>query len=289
LSHIGDRIVFVGGLSGSGKSTAMAALEDLNFYCLENLPVQLVEQFLRLCRQATPPIDKIALAIDTREGSFLREVPAVVEQLRGSGAAAEVIFLDCSNEALINRYRETRRVHPLSPAGSVEDGIEKERRLLVDVARLADHRIETSALNVHQLKAAVVQRIAGEARPTVVNLVSFGFHYGTPTNADLLFDVRFLPNPHFEDGMRDLTGRDDGVAAYVLENPRGDALFERLRDLCDFLLPLYDEEGKAYVTIAVGCTGGRHRSVAVVESLADSIRSHGREVNLVHRDMERNS
>jgi len=289
LRYSGDRIVFVSGLSGSGKSTAMAALEDLSFYCLDNLPVQLVEQFLHLCTQATPPIEKIALAIDAREAPFLRAVPTVIEQLRGSGAAVEVIFLDCSDEVLINRYRETRRVHPLSPTGSVEEGIEKERRLLVDVASLADHRIETSGLNVHQLKAAVVQHVAGGARPTVVNLISFGFRYGTPSTAELLFDVRFLPNPYFEEEMRDLTGRDADVAEYVLKNPRGNALFERLCDLCEFLLPLYDEEGKAYVTIGVGCTGGRHRSVAVVESLAESIRSTGREVNLDHRDMERNS
>jgi UPF0042 nucleotide-binding protein len=267
----------------------MAALEDLSFYCLDNLPVPLIEQFLHLCTQATPRIEKIALAIDAREAPFLRAVPAVIEQLRGTGAAVEVIFLDCSDEALINRYRETRRVHPLSPAGSVEEGIEKERHLLVDIAGLADHRIETSAFNVHQLKAAVVQLVAGEARPTVVNLISFGFRYGTPSTAELLFDVRFLPNPYFENEMRDLTGRNDDVAEFVLKNPCGTALFERLRDLCDFLLPLYDEEGKAYVTIGVGCTGGRHRSVAVVEALADSIRGDGREVNLEHRDMERNS
>jgi UPF0042 nucleotide-binding protein len=289
LRYVGDRIVVVSGLSGSGKSTAMAALEDLSFYCLDNLPAPLLEQFLHLCTQATPPIEKIALTIDAREASFFREVPAVIEQLRGSGAAVEVIFLDCSEEVLINRYRETRRVHPLSPAGSVEEGIDKERRLLVDIAGLADHRIETSAFNVHQLKAAVVQLVAGKARPTVVNLISFGFRYGTPSTAELLFDVRFLPNPYFDSRMRDLTGRNDDVADFVLKNPRGSALFERLRDLCDFLLPLYDGEGKAYVTIGVGCTGGRHRSVAVVEALAESIRRDGREVNLEHRDMERNS
>jgi UPF0042 nucleotide-binding protein len=279
----------VSGLSGSGKSTAMAALEDLSFYCLDNLPVQLIEQFLHLCSQATPPIENIALAVDAREAPFLHEVPTVIAQLRDSGAEVDVIFLDCADEVLINRYRETRRVHPLSPAGTVEEGIDRERRLLVDVAGLADHRIETSALNVHQLKAAVIQHIAGEARPTVVNLISFGFRYGTPSTAELLFDVRFLPNPYFEESLRDRTGSDRDVAEYVLKNPRGNALFERLWDLCEFLLPLYDEEGKAYLTIGVGCTGGRHRSVAVVESLADSIRSQDREVNVEHRDVERDS
>jgi UPF0042 nucleotide-binding protein len=265
----------------------MAALEDLSFYCVDNLPVQLIEQFLHLCIQATPPIEKIGLAVDAREEPFLRELPAAIEQLRRSGARIDVIFLDCSNEALLNRYRETRRVHPLSPAGSVEEGIETERRLLVDVSALADYRIETSALNVHELKASVVQHIAGETRATVVNLVSFGFRYGTPPAVEQLFDVRFLPNPYFEEGLRERSGYDPEVSDYVLKNPLGTALFERLRDLCNFLVPLYDQEGKAYVTIGVGCTGGRHRSVAVVEALAESIRSTGREVNVEHRDVER--
>jgi UPF0042 nucleotide-binding protein len=198
-----------------------------------------------------------------------------------------VIFLDCSDAVLVNRYRETRRVHPLSRSGSVEEGIERERRLLVEIAALADYQIDTSALNVHQLKANVVQHIAGENRPTVVNLISFGFRYGTPPAAEQLFDVRFLPNPYFEEGLRERSGREPEVADYVLKNPLGAALFERLCDLCNFLVPLYDQEGKAYVTIGVGCTGGRHRSVAVVEALAESIRGSGREVNVEHRDMER--
>ncbi len=283
----GAHIVFVSGLSGSGKSTAMAALEDLSFYCVDNLPVQLIEQFVHLCAQATPPIDKIGLAVDAREEPFLRELPAAIASLRNSGARIEVIFLDCSNDVLLNRYRETRRVHPLSPGGSVEAGIEKERRLLVEVSALADYRIETSALNVHQLKAHVIQHIAGQARATVVNLVSFGFRYGTPAAVEQLFDVRFLPNPYFEERLRDRSGLDPEVADYVLKNALGTALLERLCDLCNFLVPLYDQEGKAYVTIGVGCTGGKHRSVAIVEALAASIRGQGREVNVEHRDVGR--
>ncbi len=288
MSVPSSQIVFVSGLSGSGKSTAMAALEDQSFYCVDNLPALLVEQFLHLCSTATPPIEKIALAIDAREAPFLRAFPAVVERLRERGARVEVIFLESSNEVLVNRYRETRRVHPLSPAGSVEQGIEKEREALAEAASLADHVIETSAMNVHELKAAVVARIAGQARPTVVNLVSFGFRYGTPQAAELLFDVRFLPNPYFEERLRPRTGQDREVAEYVLKNPGGAALFERLRDFVRFLLPLYDDEGKAYVTIAVGCTGGQHRSVAIAGALAEELRAAGREVNLEHRDVERN-
>lgn len=287
MNYAGTHIVFVSGLSGSGKSTAMAALEDLSFYCVDNLPVQLIEQFLHLCTQATPPIEKIALAIDTREAPFLREVPKVITELRESGASVDVVFLECTDETLINRYRETRRVHPLAPAGTVTEGIAKERNLLVDVAALADTRVDTSRLNVHQLKAAIIQHVSGETRATIANFISFGFRYGTPPAAELLFDVRFLANPYFEESLRERTGEDPEVAGYVLDNAQGRALFERLRDMCEFLLPLYDEEGKAYVTIGVGCTGGRHRSVAVSEALAGALRASGREVNIDHRDVGR--
>jgi UPF0042 nucleotide-binding protein len=287
VSAISARIIFVSGLSGSGRSTAMAALEDLSFYCVDNLPVQLVDQFLNLCAKATPPIDKVALAIDAREVPFLREVPAVVESLRRSGAEVTLFFLDCADETLVNRYRETRRVHPLSPDGSVEAGIAAERKLLVDVARLADFVIDTTPMNVHQLKATMVQLVSGESRPTVVNLNSFGFRYGTPRAAELLFDVRFLPNPYFEESLRSGTGVEREVAEYVLKNPRGAELLERLRGLLDFLLPLYDAEGKAYLSVGIGCTGGRHRSVAIAEELARVLREQGREVSVEHRDVGR--
>ena len=287
MSASGARIVFVSGLSGSGRSTAMAALEDLSFYCVDNLPVQLIDQFLNLCAQATPPIETIALAIDARELPFLQEVPATVEKLRRSGAEVTLFFLDCSNEVLVDRYRETRRVHPLSPEGTVEAGIEVERGLLVEVARIADFVLDTSALNVHQLKASMIQQVSGESRPMVLNLVSFGFRYGTPRAAELQFDVRFLPNPYFEESLRMRSGEDPGVSEYVLKNPRGAAFFERLRSLLDFLLPLYDAEGKAYLTVGIGCTGGRHRSVAISEALAEELREQGREVNVEHRDLEK--
>ena len=281
------RIVLVSGLSGSGKSTAMSALEDLAFYCVDNLPVQLIEQFLGLCQKATPPIERIALAVDAREAFFLRDLPAAVRALRDSGARLEVIFLECANDTLVKRYRETRRVHPLAPGGSVEEGIQTERELLVDVAALADHVIDTSALNVHQLRANVVARVSGEARPTVVNVVSFGFRHPTPQAAELLFDVRFLPNPFFEERLRELSGDDPEVAEYVLKHPRGAALVDRLLDLLDFLLPLYDAEGKAYLTIGIGCTGGRHRSVAIANALAGELRAAGRDVNVEHRDVDK--
>jgi len=287
VSGARPQIVLVSGLSGSGRSTAMSALEDVAFYCVDNLPVQLVEQFLGLCRKATPPIVRIALAVDSREGPFLGAVPELLRALRASGADVQVVFLECANDVLVARYRETRRVHPLAPAGPVEEGIERERRLLVEVAALADHVIDTSALNVHQLRAAVVARVSGRTRSTVVNLVSFGFRHPAPPSAELLFDVRFLPNPFFEEALRDLSGHDPDVAKYVLDHPLGRALCERLLDLLGFLLPLYDDEGKAYLTVGIGCTGGRHRSVAVANALAGPLRRSGREVNVEHRDVER--
>ena len=282
-----QRIIFVSGLSGSGKTTAMAALEDLSFYCVDNLPVQLVPQFLDLCTTASSPIKKVALALDAREKNFLESFPEVVADLRSRGANVDVLFLDCGDEVLERRYRETRRVHPLSPEGSVRDGIDRERSLLDKVVSLADLKVDTTSLNVHQLKEMIVRHVSGTSRETVINLVSFGFRHGTPAAVELLFDVRFLPNPYFEDTLREGTGRDEVVADYVMKSERGASFFRRLDEFVEYLVPLYDEEGKAYVTIGVGCTGGRHRSVAIAEAMGVRLRDRGREVSVTHRDVER--
>ena len=282
-----QRIVFVSGLSGSGKTTAMAALEDLSFYCVDNLPVQLVPQFLGLCTKASTPIKNIALALDAREKNFLESFPELVADLREQGTSVDVVFLDCGDDVLERRYRETRRVHPLSPGGSVRDGIDRERSLLDKVVTLADIKIDTTLLNVHQLKETIVRQVSGASRKTVINLVSFGFRHGTPGALELLFDVRFLPNPYFEETLREGSGRDQEVADYVMKSERGEAFFERLDRFVDYLLPFYDEEGTAYVTIGIGCTGGRHRSVAIAEAMGARLRERKREVSVTHRDMER--
>jgi len=287
MSVADSRLIFVSGLSGSGKSTAMAALEDLSFYCVDNLPPVLIDQVVDLCGKASPPIRKVAVAVDAREPSFLEAFPEVLAGLRRAGAEVDLWFLESSDQVLVDRYRETRRVHPLSPGGSVEQGITTERQLLAELAALADLVIDTSRLNVHQLRDAVVRHVAGVARETVVNLVSFGFRFGVPPAAELLFDVRFLPNPHFEPELRPRTGLDPEVAEYVLKERRTQSLLDRLRDLLGFLLPLYDGEGKAYLTIGIGCTGGRHRSVSIASALAEALRAGGREVNLEHRELER--
>ena len=285
MSGPAARIVFVSGLSGSGRSTAMGALEDLGFYGVDNIPPQLIEQFVDLCAKANPPILDIALALDAREAAFLKGFPGVVEAIRSTGARVEVLFLDCADEVLVNRYRETRRVHPLAPAGTVEQGIERERALLADVARLADWTLDTSQLNIHQLREAVVRLATGAQRRSVVNLLSFGYRYGVPPAVELLFDVRFLANPHFEPALRPRTGLDADVAKFVLDDPRTQELVARLRGFLDYSLGLYDAEGKAYLTVGIGCTGGRHRSVAVAAALGELLRARGREVNVQHRDV----
>lgn len=284
---IGAEIVFLSGLSGSGKTTAMAALEDLSFYCVDNLPPQLVSQFLDLCAKATPPIEKVAIAVDAREQRFLSGFPSAIGELRAGSRSVQVLFLECADKVLLNRYRETRRVHPLAPNGTVEEGVERERALLVDVAGLADATIDTTALNVHQLKDAVVRHVDGGEKETVVNVLSFGFRHGPPSAAELLFDVRFLPNPYFDPSLRPRSGLDPEVSGFVLQDGMSVELLGRLDGLLEFLLPLYDREGKAYLTLGVGCTGGRHRSVAVACELAGLLRAAGREVNLEHRDVER--
>ena len=281
------RIIFVSGLSGSGKSTAMSALEDQGYYCADNLPVQLVGQFIDLCAKATPPIQSIALALDAREVPFLAELPAAMTELRGRGFRLDLIFLEANVQTLVNRYRETRRVHPLSPDGSVEQGIQAEHERLAEVAGLADRVVDTTRLNVHELRSVVLEYVSGVERPIVVNLASFGFRYGTPPAMELLFDVRFLANPYFDETLRNRSGMDEEVTRYVLERGCGAAFFERLCGWLEFLLPLYDAEGKAYINVGVGCTGGRHRSVAVVEALAGFLRDRGREVNVEHRDVEK--
>jgi len=289
MSNEGTHIVFVSGLSGSGRTTAMGALEDLGFYGVDNIPPQLIEQFVDLCAKANPPVRNIALALDAREAAFLKGFPAVVQAIRASGARADVLFLDCADEVLVSRYRETRRVHPLSPAGTVEQGTLRERALLEDVARLADHVLDSSRLNIHQLRDAVVRWVTGDGKPSVVTLISFGYRYGVPPGAELLFDVRFLPNPHFEVLLRPKTGLDKDVADYVLEHERTQELLTRLGAFLDYLLERYDAEGKAYLTIGIGCTGGRHRSVAVATRLAERLRGSGREVNVQHRDVKKES
>ena len=283
------RVVILTGVSGSGKSTALRALEDAGFYCVDNLPIVFLEKLLELSAHTAGEVTRIALVVDAREGRFLAEAPRVIDEVRRKGTRVDVVFLEASDDALLRRYSETRRRHPLSSgAGTVPEAIAAERRALAGLKAIANEIVDSSTLNVHELKRLVHGRfVAGEIGRMGVTVVSFGFRYGLPSQADLVLDVRFLPNPYFQPELKPYPGTDDRVKAYVLDQDDARAFLERTVDLCAFLLPRYRAEGKSYLTIAVGCTGGRHRSVAVADALAHRLQAMGTEVRLWHRDLEK--
>jgi UPF0042 nucleotide-binding protein len=281
--------VVITGLSGAGKSYAIKCFEDMGFFCVDNLPTTLIPTFADLVARADTQRGRVALGVDVREGEYLSHFLEALAELRKRGHNVEVLFLEAGEEALVRRYRETRRRHPLAPDGNVLDGIRAERKALSTVREVADRIIDTSALTVHQLKDFLIEAyVAPKARPGLaVSLVSFGFKHGVPIDADLVFDVRFLPNPHFVEALRPLDGRDGRVRQFVLQHEESRELLRRLSDFLGFVLPAYQREGKAYLTIAVGCTGGRHRSVALVEELRGFIEGLGLTPTLVHRDLDR--
>jgi RNase adapter protein RapZ len=283
------RFVIITGLSGAGKSYAIKCFEDLGYFCVDNLPTTLIPTFAELCAQSSRDIRKIALGVDVREGEYLAHLMDALEDLRSRGHRPEVLFLEATDETLVRRYHETRRRHPLAGEGNVRDGIRVERRALAHLREEADRIIDTTALTVHELKDRLIESYG--ARDTrgalTVSLVSFGFKHGIPYDADLVFDVRFLPNPHFVEELRRRDGRDPEVAKYVLAGDESQELVTRLEELVRFLLPLYQREGKAYLTVAIGCTGGRHRSVTLVESLNSYVESLGFSPIVRHRDLNR--
>lgn len=281
------RIVLITGMSGSGKSTAIRALEDLGFFCIDNLPALLLPKLTELAglgREAP----RLALVMDAREGVFLNEAPRILHEVRRAGHQVEVLFLDSSDDALTRRFSETRRRHPLAPEGSIPEGIHREREALRALREMADQVIDTSDINVHDLKKLVQARFSPEpsAGPSI-SIVSFGYRYGLPPQADLVFDVRFLPNPYFIPEMKGLTGKHPDVARYVLDRPESQTFLEKLVDLCRFLFPRYQTEGKAYLTLALGCTGGKHRSVAMAHELLQRLSAEGARAQLWDRDVEK--
>jgi UPF0042 nucleotide-binding protein len=281
------RVIIITGLSGAGKSWTIKCFEDMGYYCVDNLPTTLIPTFAELCTHSTRHISRIALGVDIREREYLAPIVEVLSELRSAGHHTEVLFLEASEEALVRRYHETRRRHPVS-SGSLLDGIREERKLLANLRELADRVIDTSQITVHELRRRLVE-LYGEAAPPglSVNLLSFGYKFGVPYEADLVFDCRFLPNPFFVDALKTQDGRAPAVRRFVVEQPDGRELITRLRDLLAYLLPHYQKEGKAYLTVAVGCTGGRHRSVALVEELREGVEAHGVPVNVTHRDVDR--
>lgn len=281
------RLVIVSGLSGSGKSTAIKALEDLGFFCADNLPIVLLPKFVELCLQTGGEISKIALVVDLRERDFFQECPQIFKRLRGEGQDMEILFLEASDAALVRRFQETRRPHPLAGTESLLEGIGLERERLKELRSMAHWIIDTSELTVHQLKKVIRDRFGQrmDKEGMAVTFLSFGFRHGIPYDADLVMDVRFLPNPYFVPALKPFTGEDPAVADYVLRGKEPKAFVDRFEGLLDFLLPLYQREGKAYITIAIGCTGGRHRSVTVAAQLGQAFEKKGYQVKIRHRDV----
>jgi len=281
--------VVVTGLSGAGKSHAIRALEDLGYFCVDNLPVALIQTFADLTLNAPGRVRRAAVVVDVREGQHLVKFPAIYRRLRKqAGSQVRLIFLEAADSALLRRFSETRRPHPLAGHQTVAEGLDEERRLLQPIRRLADQVLDTSALTVHELRRRILETTGGTAAraPLVVTILSFGFRRGVPEDADLVFDVRFLPNPHFVTSLKRWSGRTRRVADFVLQ-PQPARRFMRLTvQLLRFLIPQYIEEGKTYLTIAIGCTGGRHRSVAIAEALAHRLKGmRGIHLRVRHRDV----
>jgi len=281
------RFIIITGLSGAGKSYAIKCFEDMGYYCVDNLPTTLIPIFAELCAHSTRRIHRIALGVDVREGEYLTPVGEVLSELRHRGYATEVLFLEAGEEVLVRRYHETRRRHPAGE--TVLEGIQAERELLAHLREIADRVIDTSHITVHQLKQMLVE-LYGEQEPRLglnVNLISFGYKYGIPYDADLVLDCRFLPNPFFVEDLKAHDGRAVAVRRFVFDHPEGRGFLERVREFLAYLLPRYQREGKAYLTVAVGCTGGRHRSVALVEELREVVEQAGFPLTVSHRDVER--
>lgn len=283
------QVVIVSGLSGSGKSTAIHVLEDLGFYCIDNLPVTLIPRFLELCANSEEPITRVALGIDQRERVFLRSYPDVLADLRNRGQRIQILYLEAADEVLLRRFSETRRPHPAAGSHGVAEGIRTERELLAGLRELAIQIIDTSTFTVHELREKLRQTLSHfhTQNTLLVTLESFGYKYGVPVDADVMFDVRFLSNPFFVEELRPQTGLAPDVATYVLQRPEAEIFLTQVSALLESTLPLYIREGKSYLTVAVGCTGGRHRSVAVVEELGRRLTAWGYASHLHHRDLQR--
>jgi UPF0042 nucleotide-binding protein len=281
-------ITIISGLSGSGKSTALNTLEDLGFFCVDNLPVLLLPKFIELCQSSINDISKIGLVMDVREREFLREYPDMLDLLKTEGYRIELIFLDSSDDVLIQRFSETRRQHPLGEGGSILDGIRMEREQLSALKSRADKIIDTSALTVHELRTLLENYFQQLSTRTMnITFMSFGFKNGVPHDVDMILDVRFLPNPHFVRELKDLDGTDPRVAEYVSRSPETQRYLEKLKDFLAFQLPLFEREGKTYLTIAIGCTGGRHRSIVIANYLREIFSDGKFQVHATHRDIKK--
>jgi len=282
-------LLVITGMSGAGKTLALHALEDAGYFCVDNLPPRLLPTLVDLCSQSRQPIAKVALVADVRGGEFFRDLTDAIGKLRSESYEVRIFFLEASDEVLVQRYKETRRRHPLSNDGrDLLQAIQLEREQLAEIRELADEVIDTSGLTPQQLRDEILRRLQlGDGTTMQVKVVSFGFKYGVPVDADLVFDVRFLPNPNYDPALRPLTGQDERVKEFVLKQAETKEFLSRLKALLEFTLPLYRREGKSYLTIAVGCTGGRHRSVTLAEAVAEIVKANGFVCTVVHRDISR--
>lgn len=277
------------GLSGSGKGSVLNTFEDLGFYCVDNLPVALIPVFSELYEEGRGEIERAALLVDAREGEQIEKLPGYYRTLAGRHPTT-LVFIEASDQALLRRFSETRRPHPLGHGLSVAEGIREERRRMAPIRRLADVIIDTTRFNIHELRQFIIERFQNPGRrPLLVSLVSFGFRYGIPSDADLVFDVRFLPNPHFIPHLRPFSGKNRRVARYIRSFPQTREFLRRTEGLLRYLIPHYINEGKSYLTVALGCTGGRHRSVAMAEVIGADLQRHGYSAKIVHRDLEKSA
>ena len=281
------QLVIVTGLSGSGKNSVLKTLEDLGYYCVDNLPVVFIPTFSELYMRGAGEIERAALGVDAREGEEIAKLPDIFRKLRAENAAT-LVFVEASDTVLVRRFNETRRPHPVGRNVSVREGIREERQRMEPIRRLADLTIDTTKFNVHELQGFVREKFQNpDHKPLVVSIVSFGYRYGIPTDADLVFDVRFLPNPHFVPKLRRFSGKDTKVARYIRSFAQTRGFLKRIERLLAYLIPHYIQEGKSYLTIAFGCTGGRHRSVMMAEVIRKALARRRYTVKVVHRDIDK--
>lgn len=279
--------VVVTGLSGAGKSSVIHILEDIGYYCIDNMPPTLVRNFITLCQNSNMSLDKIAFVVDARSGEIIKKLANEIKEIKKSGEHCEVIFLEASDETIIKRYKETRRKHPHSNDGRVVDGIKFERELLSSIKKKSDYIIDTSSLKSIELREKITSIFDTRKKFESINvtILSFGFKRGIPLDSDLMLDVRFLPNPFYEDDLKELTGLDKNVKDYVMRTDVAKEFIKKMHDLVEFLLPQYIEEGKSQLVISIGCTGGKHRSVALAEELGSFLKSKNYFATVSHRDI----
>jgi UPF0042 nucleotide-binding protein len=283
------RFIVITGISGAGKSMVAKYLEDSGFFCVDNLPPQLIPKIAEICCQEGSKTNKVALVIDVRGGELLNDLFPNIEALKNAGHSCEILFLEASDKTLIKRYKESRRMHPLAPEGKLLKGIQEERVMLRKIKEQADYVIDTSNLIPRQLKEEIENIVGGgnSSKKLIINVVSFGFKYGIPIDCDNVFDVRFIPNPYYIETMKKLTGRNDSVRNYVMNMPETAEFMQKLMDMLEFLIPNYIKEGKSQLVIGIGCTGGRHRSVAIGDELCRRLEENGHRVVVEHRDIEK--